>query len=106
MVSYNETAAYRHRNRNRRVVVLEGTPEAADADTDVPLTASNASLASIENVEFETTVLNSTTPHAIPTYNRTANDVEFKAAGDGSDFGGNLSNDGETFVAIVTGKDE
>lgn len=105
MVSYTEQTAYRHRDRNRRVVVLEGTPEASDSVTDVPLTAGNASLNSIEYVAFETTVLNSTTPHAFPTYNRTSNNVEFKDE-DGSDFTGNLTTDGETFIARVVGREE
>lgn len=102
MVTYTEQAAYRHRDRLRRVVVLEGTPEASDDVTDVSLTASDAGLDSIDYVDFETLVLNSTTPHAFPTYNRTSNEVEFKDE-DGTAFTGNLSTDGETFIARVVG---
>jgi hypothetical protein len=100
MVTYSELSAHRERNRNRRTVVLEGTVEGSDAASDVPLTAGNASVASVERVTFETPYVNG----SVLTYNRTASDVEFFNQTDGS--AQTEAHTDDTFVAVVTGTDE
>lgn len=102
IASVTERSAYRERNRNRRTVVAELTPDdstAGDANS-YSLSASDVGLNSIESVTFETPVIN--TGSTTLTWDNSNNEID--AFDTGGTIAANTSDlSGETIVAVVTG---
>lgn len=99
--SVTERHAYRLRNRNRRQVVAELTPDDS-GDGSYSLAASDVGLNSIESVALETTLINSNS--SVVTWDQDNNNFDVADISDGSDNTTDLS--GETIVAVVTGTEE
>lgn len=98
MVTYETIDARRGRSRNRRIVTLQGTIEAEDADDSVPLDPSAAGVESVESAAVETTVVGDGL--ALAGYDRETDTVEF--------YDDNLTANADdltddTFVVTVTG---
>jgi hypothetical protein len=104
--SVTERHAYRLRNRNRRQVVAELTPDDSSGGASAnsySLSPSDVGLNSIESVAFETPVIN--TGSTTLTWDADNNEI------DAYDTGGTVAANttdlsGETIVAVITGKDE
>jgi hypothetical protein len=100
--SVTERQAYRLRNRNRRQVVAECTPDNS-GDGSYGLSASDVGLASIESAAFETPVINS--GDSLVTWNQANTQFDvFANDGTGNANAADLS--GETIVVVVTGPEE
>lgn len=97
--SVTERHAYRHRNRNRREVVAELTPDSS-SDPSYSLSASDVGLNSIESVSFETPVIN--TGSTTVTWDNDNNEID--AFDTGGTIAANSSDlSGETIVAVIKG---
>jgi hypothetical protein len=99
--SVTERQAYRLRNRNRRQVVAECTPDNS-GDASYELSASDVGLASIESVALETPVINS--GDTVVTWDQANGEFDAYQTGNGNVNAADLS--GETIVAVVTGPEE
>lgn len=97
--SVTERQAYRERNRNRRTVVAELTPDNS-TDAAYSLAASDVGLDSIESVTFETPVFSS--GDKIATWDDANGEIDVFNTSDGT---ANSTTDlsGTTIVAVVTG---
>ena len=100
--SVTERQAYRLRNRNRRQVVAECTPDNS-GDASYGLSASDVGLASIESVALETPIINSGDSMVSWDQNTGEFDV-FANDGTGNANAADLS--GETIAVVVTGPEE
>jgi hypothetical protein len=98
--SVTERFAYRLRNRNRRQVVAECTPDAS-TDKSFSLSASDVGLSSIESVAIETPVVGT---EKLVTWDQENNNFDVINVSDGTDNSSDISS--ATIVAVVTGKDE
>jgi len=94
--SATERHAYRLRNRNRRQVVAELTPDNS-GDASYGLSPSDVGLNSIESVAFETPEVNG----KLVTWDNANNNVDVVNVSDGTDNAADIS--GETIVAVVSG---
>jgi hypothetical protein len=99
--SVTERHAYRLRNRNRRQVVAECTPDDS-GDASYGLSASDIGLESIESVALETPVINS--GDTVVTWDQANGEFDAYATADATDNTADLS--GETIVVVVTGPEE
>jgi hypothetical protein len=97
--SVTERKAYRFRNRNRRQVVAELTPDNS-GDGSYSLSASDVGLNNIESVAFETTHVRSGQTYL--TWDNGNNNIDAFDAGTGGT-ANTTDLSGETIVAIVTG---
>jgi hypothetical protein len=101
IASVTERHAYRGRNRNRRVVVAECTPDSS-GDGSYGLSAPDVGLSSIESVALETPVIRSGS--TVVTWD---DDNEQFNAYDTADGAANTTDLSSTeIVAVVTGTDE
>jgi len=98
--SVTERHAYRLRNRNRRQVVAELTPDNS-GDASYSLSASDVGLNSIGSVAFETVAFGS---GKLPSWDQANNNIDVVNVADGTDNAADIS--GETIVAVVTGTEE
>jgi hypothetical protein len=99
--SVTERHAYRLRNRNRRQVVAELTPDSS-GDASYSLSASDVGLSSIESVSLETPVIR--TGSTSVTWDQGNNEFD---AYDVDTVANNTTDiSGETIVAVITGPEE
>jgi hypothetical protein len=98
--SVTERFAYRLRNRNRRQVVAECTPDSS-TDKSFSLSASDVGLSSIESVAIETPVVGT---EKLVTWDQDNNNFDVINVSDGTDNSSDISS--ATIVAVVTGTDE
>jgi hypothetical protein len=98
--SVTERHAYRLRNRNRRQVVAELTPDSS-TDKSFSLPASDVGLSSIESVAIETPVVGT---EKLVTWDQDNNNFDVINVSDGTDNSSDIS--GSTIVAVVTGPEE
>lgn len=96
--SVTERHAYRLRNRNRRQVVAELTPD-SNADASFSLPASDVGLNSIESVAFETPVFSS--GDKVAAWDDANGEVDVFNTSDGTANSSDISS--ATIVAVVTG---
>lgn len=100
--SVTERHAYRLRNRNRRQVVAELTPDTSTDET-FSLSASDVGLNSIESVAIESTLIGSSNKKAVG-WDQDNNNLIVRNIDDGSANSSDIS--GQTIVAVVTGTEE
>lgn len=100
--SVTERTAYRERDRGRRTVVAELTPDNS-GDASYTLTASQVGLNDIEGVSFETPVVN--TGSTSLAWDQANNNIDAYDAG-GTIAANTTDLSGETIVAEVTGSVE
>lgn len=99
--SVTERQAHRLRNRNRRQVVAECTPDDS-GDASYGLSASDVGLASIESVALETPVIND--GETVVTWDQADGEFDAYATSNGNVNAADLS--GETIVVVVTGSED
>lgn len=98
--SVTERHAYRLRNRNRRQVVAELTPDTS-TDKSFGLSASDVGLSSIESVAIETPVVGT---EKLVTWDQGNNNFDVINVADGTDNSSDIS--GSTITAVITGPEE
>jgi len=99
--SVTERYAYRLRNRNRRQVVAELTPDTS-TDLSFTLSASDVGLNSIESVALETPFISGGDKYV--NWDQDNNNFDVRNVTDQTDNSSDIS--GETIVAVITGTEE